>query len=52
MPMEYIVPSLRISQIIEMENIDTMTERLSQLVALEEDIFIAGFQHTLLNCYD
>ena len=29
MPMEYIVPSLRIAQIMEKENIDTMNERLS-----------------------
>ena len=43
MPMEYIIPSLRIAQIIEMADIDTMNERLAQLLALEEDRFIAGF---------
>ena len=43
MPMEYIIPSLRIAQITKMANIDTMNERLAQLLALEEDRFIAGF---------
>src|SRR5277367_2636661 len=43
MPMENIVPSLRIAQITEMADTDTMNERLTQLVALEEDRFIAGF---------
>ncbi len=43
MPMEYIVPSLRISQITEMADVDTMNEILEQLLALEEDRFIAGF---------
>ena len=42
MPMEYILPSLRIAQITEMADID-MTERLAQLLNLEEDRFIAGF---------
>ena len=43
MPMEYIIPSLRISQITKMADTDTMNERLAQLLALEEDRFIAGF---------
>ena len=43
MPMEYIIPSLIISQITEMADIDTMNEILVQLLALEEDRFIAGF---------
>ena len=43
MPMEYIIPSLRVAQIIGMANADTMNERLAQLLALEEDRFIAGF---------
>ena len=42
-PMEYIIPSLRIAQITEMADTDTMNERLAQLLALEEDKFIAGF---------
>ena len=43
MPMEYIIPSLRIAQITEMVDTETMNERLVQLLALEEDRFIAGF---------
>ena len=43
MPMEYILPSLRIAQLTEMADSDTMEERLAQLLNLEEDRFIAGF---------
>ena len=43
MPMEYILPSLRIAQITEMADTDMMDERLAQLLNLEEDRFIAGF---------
>ena len=43
MPMEYIIPSLGFAQITGMANTDTMNERLAQLLALEEDRFIAGF---------
>ena len=43
MPMEYILPSLRIAQITGMTDIDMVHERLAQLLALEEDRFIAGF---------
>ena len=43
MPMEYILPNLRIAQITEMTDTDTVEERLAQLLALEEDRFIAGF---------
>jgi hypothetical protein len=42
-PMEYLVPSLRISSFIDMDDPGAIQERLSQLVELEEDIFIAGF---------
>ena len=44
MPMEYIVPSLRISAFIEMDDPDMMKERLAKILELEEDKFIAGFQ--------
>ena len=44
MPMEYIVPSLRISAFIEMDDPDMMKERLAKILELEEDRFIAGFQ--------
>ena len=43
MPMEYILPSLRIAQITEMTDTDTVEARLAQLLALEEDRFITGF---------
>jgi hypothetical protein len=42
-PMEYLVPSLRITAFIEMDDVGAVQERLAQLVELEEDIFIAGF---------
>ena len=44
MPMEYIVPSLRISAFTEMDDPDMMKERLAKILELEEDRFIAGFQ--------
>ena len=44
MPMEYIVPSLRISAFTEMDDPAIITERLKQILELEEDIFVAGFQ--------
>ena len=43
MPMEYIILSLRIAQITGIADTKTMNERLAQLIALEEDRFIAGF---------
>ena len=43
MPMEYIVPSLRIAAFTNMAEPDIMEEHLAQLVALEEDRFIANF---------
>ena len=42
-PMDHIIPSLRVTQITEIVDTDTMNERLAQLLALEEDRFIAGF---------
>ena len=44
-PMEYIVPSLTIAVVIDMVDPDIMKERMSQILALEEDRFIVGF-HT------
>ena len=43
MPMEYIVPTLRIAVVTNMADFDIMEERMAQLLALEEDRFIAGF---------
>ncbi len=50
--MEYIVPSLRVVRSIEMIDIDTMIERLSQLVALEEDRFIVGLHQKVQKARD
>jgi len=43
MPMEYLMPCLRILAFIDMIDSDMMEERMEQLLALEEDKFIAGF---------
>ena len=43
MPMEYVVPSLRIVALIDMADEETVNERLLHLVGLEEDHFIVGF---------
>jgi transposase InsO family protein len=42
-PMEYLVPSLRIIAFTDMDDIGIVKERLMQLIELEEDIFIVGF---------
>ena len=44
MPMEYIVPSLRISAFTEMDDPAMLKERLEKMLEIEEDRFIAGFQ--------
>ena len=44
MPMEYTLPILGIPQITGMTDTDTVEERLAQLLALEEDRFVAEFQ--------
>lgn len=43
MPMEYIVPSLRIAAIIGMADHGALEERLAQLEEMEEVRFLAGF---------
>ena len=43
MPMEYIIPSLRIAALIDMADAKSMNEVLLHLVGLEEDRFIVGF---------
>ena len=43
MPMEYIVPSLRVAIIIDMVDEDSLKERLLHLLSLEEHRFIARF---------
>ncbi len=44
MPMEYIVPSLRIYAFIEMDDPGMLNKRLAKILELEEDRFIAGLQ--------
>ena len=43
MPMEYIVPSLKITALIDMKDEETVHERLLNLIELEEDRFVVGF---------
>ena len=43
MPMEYIVPSLRIAEIIGMADRRALEEKLAQLEELEEERFLVGF---------
>ena len=42
-PLEYIVPSLRIVMITEMIDVGSIKEILLQMVKLEEDLFFAGY---------
>jgi hypothetical protein len=42
-PMEYLVPSLRIVSFTYMDDTGIVQEKLSQLVELEEDKFVVGF---------
>jgi hypothetical protein len=42
-PMEYLVPSLRIVAFTDMDDTSIVQERLAQLIKLEEDRFIARF---------
>ena len=42
-PMEYIVPSLRLAALTDMVDEETLNERLLHLVGLEEDHFITRF---------
>ena len=43
MPIEYIVPSLKITTLTNLVDEETVNERLLNLVELEEDRFVAGF---------
>jgi hypothetical protein len=46
-PIEYLVPSIRIAAFIGMDDTSVVQERLEQLVELEEDRFIAGFHQQI-----
>ena len=43
MPMEYIVPSLCIVAVTDMDDAEALEEHIAQLIQLEEDRFIVGF---------
>ena len=47
MPMEYIVPSLRITAMICMDDEAALEEHTTQLLQLEEDLFIASFHQRI-----
>ena len=49
MPMDYIVPSLLIAALTEMEDRESLEERLMQIMELEEDHFIVGFHQQVQN---
>ena len=46
-PMEYIMPSLQIIAPTEMTDEDAVKHRLSQLIHMEEEHFVARFHHTV-----
>ena len=48
MPMEYIVPSLRIAMTMGMDDVEALEDRIAQLIHLEEDRFIAGFHQQVV----
>ena len=43
MPMEYIIPNLKIIALTDLEDEETVEERLLHLLELEEDRFVVGF---------
>jgi len=43
MPMEFTIPSLRVTVLTELTYFGAVEKRLSELVELEEDWFFAGF---------
>ena len=52
MPREYVVPSLCIASFTDIADSDIIEERPVQLVALEEDRFIAHFQQQVQKARD
>jgi hypothetical protein len=42
-PLEFLIPSLRVAAITQMTERDAIQERLHQLLAMEEDRILAGF---------
>ena len=48
MPMDYIVPSLRIAAVTGMDQAEALEERIAQLIQLEEDRFIVVFHQQVV----
>ena len=48
MPMEYIVPSLCITAVTGMDDVEALEERIAQLIQLEEGHFITGFHQQVV----
>ena len=51
-PLDYLIPSLRIETITNMKERDTTQEILSQLMELEEDLIIASFHQEVHKAKD
>ena len=49
MPMEYIVPSLRIAALTSMMDREALEERLAQLEEIKEEQFLVGFHQQVQN---
>ena len=47
MPMEYIVPSLRVVVITETTDVDVVEDILLQLIHLEKELFVTGFHQNI-----
>ena len=43
MPLEYVIPSLRVATFIDMADLETIQEILAAIIELDEDWFLAGF---------
>lgn len=51
-PLEYVVPSLRVAAFTNMVDPDAVRERLDALIELDEDRFLAGFHQQVQKSRD
>jgi hypothetical protein len=51
-PLEFVVPSLRVISITNMTEQGTIQERLSQLMSMEEDMILVGFHQEVQKSRD
>jgi transposase InsO family protein len=51
-PLEFLIPSLRVAAITQMTERDAIQERLHQLLAMEEDRILAGFHQQVQKARD